>query len=165
MFLADWLVYSEEKNQFKSIALNYIFPCFNESGNIWTQHFKNIFWQNVKSSSRPSASLNPSTNENSPWYKPELSIIRSCPNRLEFKNECYSTVNSQSALLFLFFFLNYISIFLFLSILLSPYKPELSMIRSCPNRLEFQNECYSTKEKRLLKSLALKYIFSLSQSV
>ena len=30
-------------------------------------------------------------------YKPELSMIRSCPNRLEFKNECYSTVNSQSA--------------------------------------------------------------------
>jgi hypothetical protein len=32
----------------------------------------------------------------------------------------------------------------FLSILLSPYKPELSMIRSCPDRLEFKNECYYT---------------------
>ena len=28
-------------------------------------------------------------------YKPELSIIRSCPDRLEFKNECYSTVNQS----------------------------------------------------------------------
>ena len=25
----------------------------------------------------------------------ELSMIRSCPDRLEFKNECYSTVNQS----------------------------------------------------------------------
>jgi hypothetical protein len=29
------------------------------------------------------------------WGVPELSMIRSCPNRLEFKNECYSTVNQS----------------------------------------------------------------------
>jgi hypothetical protein len=28
-------------------------------------------------------------------YKPELSMMRSCPDRLEFKNECYSTVNQS----------------------------------------------------------------------
>ena len=28
-------------------------------------------------------------------YKPELSMLRSCPNRLKFRNECYSTVNQQ----------------------------------------------------------------------
>ena len=27
--------------------------------------------------------------------KPELSMLRSCPNRFEFKNECYSTVNQS----------------------------------------------------------------------
>jgi hypothetical protein len=31
-----------------------------------------------------------------------------------------------------------------LTLIFSPYKPELSMMRSCPNRLEFKNECYST---------------------
>jgi hypothetical protein len=31
-----------------------------------------------------------------------------------------------------------------LALISSPYKPELSMIRSCPDRLEFKNECYST---------------------
>jgi hypothetical protein len=30
---------------------------------------------------------------NSSSHKPEMSMLRSCPNRLEFKNECYSTVN------------------------------------------------------------------------
>jgi hypothetical protein len=29
------------------------------------------------------------------YHKPELSMIRSCPSRLEFKNECYSTVNQS----------------------------------------------------------------------
>ena len=41
--------------------------------------------------------------------------------------------------------------FLFLSILLSPYKPEMSMIRSCPDRLEFKNECYSTVNQSISK--------------
>ena len=31
-----------------------------------------------------------------------------------------------------------------LTLIFCPYKPELSMIRSCLNRLEFKNECYST---------------------
>jgi hypothetical protein len=30
-----------------------------------------------------------------------------------------------------------------ITLIFSPYKPELSMLRSCPNRLEFKNECYS----------------------
>ena len=33
-----------------------------------------------------------------------------------------------------------------LTLILSPHKPELSMIRSCPYRLEFKNECYSTSQ-------------------
>jgi hypothetical protein len=44
-----------------------------------------------------------------------------------------------------------LSIFLFLSILLSPYKPEMSMIRTCPDRLEFKNECYSTVNQSISK--------------
>jgi hypothetical protein len=33
-----------------------------------------------------------------------------------------------------------------LTLILSPYEPELSMIRSCTYRLEFKNECYSTSQ-------------------
>jgi hypothetical protein len=49
------------------------------------------------------------------------------------------------------FFASKTAIFLFLSILLSPYKPEISMIRSCPDRLEFKNECYSTVNQSISK--------------
>ena len=45
--------------------------------------------------------------------------------------------------------------FLFLSILLSPYKPEMSMIRSCPDRLEFKNECYSTLNQSISKKTSI----------
>jgi hypothetical protein len=31
-----------------------------------------------------------------------------------------------------------------LTLILSPYKPEMNMLRSCPDCLEFKNECYST---------------------
>ena len=65
-----------------------------------------------------------------------------------------------------------------LTLILSPYEPELSMIRSCTYRLEFKNECYSTsqsaknndicnnfmgrtKTKRLLSLLAPQKVSSL----
>ena len=38
-----------------------------------------------------------------------------------------------------------------LTLILSPYKPELSMIRSCPDRLEFKNKCYSTVNQSISK--------------
>jgi hypothetical protein len=39
-----------------------------------------------------------------------------------------------------------------LTLIYSPYKPELSMIRSCPNRLEFKNKCYSTVNQSITES-------------
>jgi hypothetical protein len=38
-----------------------------------------------------------------------------------------------------------------LTLILSPYKPQLSMIRSCPNCLEFKNECYFTVNQSISK--------------
>jgi hypothetical protein len=73
-------------------------------------------------------------------------MIRSCPDRLEFKNECYSTVNQSIS--------KKTSIFA-LTLIFSPYKPELSMIRSCPNRLEFKNECYSTVNQSISKKTSI----------
>ena len=40
-----------------------------------------------------------------------------------------------------------------LTLIFSPYKPELSMQRSCPNRLEFKNECYSTINQSISKNI------------
>ena len=39
-----------------------------------------------------------------------------------------------------------------LTLIFSPYKLELSMIRSCPDRLEFKNECYSTVTQSISKN-------------
>jgi hypothetical protein len=39
-----------------------------------------------------------------------------------------------------------------LTLIFSPYKPELNMLRSCPNRLEFKNECYSTVNQSITES-------------
>ena len=38
-----------------------------------------------------------------------------------------------------------------LTLILSPYKPEMSMIRSCPDRWEFKNECYLTVNQPISK--------------
>jgi hypothetical protein len=93
-------------------------------------------------------------------------MIRSCPNRLEFKNECYSTVNqSISKKTSIFAWVNnfpqkcqFKSFDQWkLTLIFSPYKPELSMIRSCPNRLEFKNECYSTVNQKLFTHLVKRY--------
>ena len=40
-----------------------------------------------------------------------------------------------------------------LTLIFNPYKPELSMIRSCPNRLEFKNECYSMETSQSAKNI------------
>ena len=42
-----------------------------------------------------------------------------------------------------------------LTLIFSPYKPELSMIRICPNRLEFKNKCYSTVNQSISKKISI----------
>jgi hypothetical protein len=49
----------------------------------------------TRSNSNPPLFIEVSVPSHESEHKPEMSMIRSCPDRLEFKNECYSTVNQS----------------------------------------------------------------------
>jgi hypothetical protein len=91
------------------------------------------------------------------WKKGGRRKRNPCPMRLWYMllSICISRLLLHSdfrKIIFRFFYFDQWNLTLILStLILSPYKPELSMIRSCPDRLEFKTECYSTVNQSISK--------------